>query len=82
MAWAAQGGRGQERVGLAPNGSLGFVSRHYAHRKCSRMGEAINIARMGPLQAVAGRHRGDAADQPDQGAAGDGRGSGRRAVPM
>jgi methionine synthase II (cobalamin-independent) len=53
MAWAAQNGRGQERVGLAPNGSLGLVSRHFAHRKCSRMGEALNLAKMGPLESVA-----------------------------
>lgn len=53
MAWAAEGGRGSERVGIAPNGSLTFLGRHFAHRKCQRMGEAVNIARMGPLQDVA-----------------------------
>jgi methionine synthase II (cobalamin-independent) len=53
MAWAAEGGRGPERVGLAPNGSLCFVSRHYAHRKLGRLGEALNLAKMGPLADVA-----------------------------
>lgn len=53
MAWAAQGGRGQLRVGVAPNGSLASIDRHFAHRKCLRLGEAVRIARMGPLQDVA-----------------------------
>lgn len=53
MAWAAQGGRGPDRVGIAPNGSLAFLGRHFAHRKCQRISEAVNIARMGPLQEVA-----------------------------
>jgi hypothetical protein len=53
MAWAAQGGRGSERVGCAPNGTLGRIGRHFAHRKCGRLGEAVRIASMGPLQDVA-----------------------------
>jgi methionine synthase II (cobalamin-independent) len=53
MAWAAQGGRGPARVGVAPNGSLVFVGRHFAHRKCQRLGEAVRIGSMGPLQEVA-----------------------------
>jgi 5-methyltetrahydropteroyltriglutamate--homocysteine methyltransferase len=53
MAWAAQGERGPERVGVAPNGSLAFVGRHFAHRKCQRLGEAVRIGSMGPLQEVA-----------------------------
>ena len=53
MAWAAQGGRGSIRVGCAPNGGLGLISRHYAHRKCLRLGEAVKVALAGPLQDVA-----------------------------
>jgi 5-methyltetrahydropteroyltriglutamate--homocysteine methyltransferase len=53
MAWAAQGGRGPDRVGCAPNGSLGLIDRHFAHRKCLRLGEAVKIGSMGPLQEVA-----------------------------
>ena len=53
MAWAAQGGRGADRVGIAPNGPLFSIGRHFAHRKCQRMGEAVRIASMGPLQEVA-----------------------------
>ncbi len=53
MAWAASGDRGSARVGLAPNGSLGAIGRHYAHRKCLRLGEAVKIASMGPLREVA-----------------------------
>jgi hypothetical protein len=53
MAWAAQGERGSNRVGVAPNGSLSFIDRHFAHRKAQRLGEAIKIASMGPLQEVA-----------------------------
>ena len=53
MAWAAQGERGANRVGVAPNGSLCFVDRHFAHRKAQRLGEAVKIASMGPLQEVA-----------------------------
>ena len=53
MAWAAQGGRGPDRVGCAPNGSLALIDRHFAHRKCLRLGEAVKIASMGPLQEVA-----------------------------
>ena len=53
MAWAAQGRRGPERVGIAPNGSLASLGRHFAHRKCQRISEAVNVARMGPLQDVA-----------------------------
>lgn len=53
MAWAAGDGRGEERVGIAPNASLALIDRHYARRKCERMGEAVRIARMGPLADVA-----------------------------
>jgi methionine synthase II (cobalamin-independent) len=53
MAWAAEGDRGPARVGVAPNGSLGSIGRHFAHRKCRRMSEAVGIASMGPLQEVA-----------------------------
>jgi methionine synthase II (cobalamin-independent) len=53
MAWAAQGGRGQQRVGIAPNGSLTFLDRHFAHRKAQLCGEAVVIANAGPLQDVA-----------------------------
>jgi methionine synthase II (cobalamin-independent) len=53
MAWAAQGERGASRVGCAPNGALSRIGRHFAHRKCSRLGEAVNIAAMGPLHDVA-----------------------------
>ncbi len=53
MAWAARGDRGANRVGCAPNGALTRIGRHFAHRKCSRLGEAVNIAGMGPLQEVA-----------------------------
>jgi 5-methyltetrahydropteroyltriglutamate--homocysteine methyltransferase len=53
MAWAAQGERGSARVGVAPNGSLVSVGRHFAHRKCQRLGEAVRIGSMGPLQEVA-----------------------------
>jgi methionine synthase II (cobalamin-independent) len=53
MAWAAQGERGSARVGIAPNGSLASVGRHFAHRKCQRLGEAVRIGSMGPLQEVA-----------------------------
>jgi methionine synthase II (cobalamin-independent) len=53
MAWASQGERGPDRVGVAPNGSLVSLDRHFAHRKCLRLGEAVRIAGMGPLQEVA-----------------------------
>ena len=53
MAWAALGDRGSSRVGCAPNGSLTRIGRHFAHRKCGRLSEAVNIAGMGPLQEVA-----------------------------
>lgn len=52
-AWAAAGGRGAERIGMAPNGSLRNVGRHAARRKIERLGEAVGIASMGPLQEVA-----------------------------
>ncbi len=52
-AWAGAGGRGAERIGLAPNGSLRGVGRHAARRKIERMGEAVGIASMGPLDEVA-----------------------------
>jgi 5-methyltetrahydropteroyltriglutamate--homocysteine methyltransferase len=53
MAWAAEGDRGSARVGVAPNGGLWRLPRHFAHRKCQRMGEAVEIAGAGPLQDVA-----------------------------
>ena len=53
MAWAAEGERGSQRVGLAPNASLCLVPRHFAHRKLLRVGEAVSIANMGPLHDVA-----------------------------
>ena len=53
MAFAAGEGRGQDRAGIAPNASLTLIDRHYARRKCERMGEAVRIARMGPLADVA-----------------------------
>ncbi len=53
MAFAARGGRESTRVGCAPNGSLYAIGRHFAHRKCYRLGEAVNVAGMGPLQDVA-----------------------------
>jgi 5-methyltetrahydropteroyltriglutamate--homocysteine methyltransferase len=62
MAWAAQGERGPDRVGIAPNGSLVGLDRHFAHRKCLRLGEAVRIASMGPLQNVAE----DLADAPER----------------
>jgi len=52
-AWAAAGERGAERIGMAPNGSLRSVGRHAARRKIERLGEAVGIASMGPLQEVA-----------------------------
>jgi methionine synthase II (cobalamin-independent) len=53
MAWAAQGGRGSRRVGVAPNGTLGTIGRHFAHRKCLRLGEAVSVGSVGPLEEVA-----------------------------
>ena len=53
MAWAAQGGRIPEQVGIASNGSLRSIGRHAARRKIELMGEAVRIAAMGPLQEVA-----------------------------
>jgi methionine synthase II (cobalamin-independent) len=53
MAWAANGGRTGDRVGIAPNGSLRALGRHEARRKIEEMGEAVRIASMGPLQEVA-----------------------------
>jgi 5-methyltetrahydropteroyltriglutamate--homocysteine methyltransferase len=53
MAWAGQGERTGERVGIAPNGSLRSMDRHAARRKIELMGEAVRIASMGPLQEVA-----------------------------
>jgi 5-methyltetrahydropteroyltriglutamate--homocysteine methyltransferase len=53
MAWAAQGGRGSDRVGVAPNGSLHSIGRHFAHRKCQRLGEAVRVGSIGPLEQVA-----------------------------
>ncbi len=53
MAWAANGERSPERIGIASNGSLRAVGRHAARRKIELMGEAVRIASMGPLQEVA-----------------------------
>ena len=53
MAWAAQGGRTGDRIGVGPNGSLRALGRHEARRKIEEMGEAVKIAAMGPLQEVA-----------------------------
>ncbi len=53
MAWAAQGGRTGDRIGVSPNGSLRALGRHEARRKIEEMGEAVKIAAMGPLQEVA-----------------------------
>ena len=53
MAWAAHAGRSSERVGIAANGSLRKIGRHAARRKIERMGEAVQIASMGPLHEVA-----------------------------
>lgn len=53
MAWAARGGRGQQRVGVSPNGSLALVDRHFAHRKAQRCAEAVTVASAGPLEEVA-----------------------------
>ena len=53
MAWAAAGGRGSDRVGIAPNGSLARIDRLAAKRKIERLGETVRIASMGPLQDVA-----------------------------
>lgn len=52
MTWAAAG-RGTERVGAAPDGSLRRISRHAARRKLERLGEAVRVASMGPLDEVA-----------------------------
>lgn len=53
MAWAANGGRITDRIGISANGSLRGVGRHAARRKIEQMGEALGIAKMGPLQEVA-----------------------------
>ena len=53
MAWAAQGDRTRDRVGVAPNGSLRALGRHETRRKIEQMGEAVRIAAMGPLDEVA-----------------------------
>lgn len=53
MAWAAQGERTGDRIGVAPNGSLRALGRHETRRKIEEMGEAVRIASMGPLQEVA-----------------------------
>jgi 5-methyltetrahydropteroyltriglutamate--homocysteine methyltransferase len=53
MAWAAEGGRTGNRIGVAPNGSLRSMPRHETRRKIEQMGEAVRIAAMGPLQEVA-----------------------------
>ena len=53
MAWAARAGRGQRRVGVAPNGSLARIGRHFAHRKAQGCGEAVTVGSAGPLEEVA-----------------------------
>lgn len=53
MAWAERNVRGSVRVGCATNGSLTRIGRHFAHRKCYRLGEAVRVALAGPLQEVA-----------------------------
>jgi hypothetical protein len=53
MAWAADGGRSGDRIGVAANGSLRAIGRHATRRKIEQMGEAVRIASMGPLQEVA-----------------------------
>lgn len=53
MAWAANGERTGDRIGVAPNGSLRSLGRHETRRKVEEMGEAMRIASMGPLQEVA-----------------------------
>jgi 5-methyltetrahydropteroyltriglutamate--homocysteine methyltransferase len=53
MAWAAEGDRSGERIGIASNGSLRAIGRHAARRKIELMGEAVRIATMGPLREVA-----------------------------
>jgi len=58
---AASGGRGAERVGIAPTGSLASIDRHRARRKVEQMGVALQLARLGPLGEVA------RALQPDPG---------------
>lgn len=53
MAWAANGERTPQRIGVASNGSMRAIGRHAARRKSEIMGEAVQIATMGPLQEVA-----------------------------
>jgi methionine synthase II (cobalamin-independent) len=53
MAWAENNVRGSTRVGCGTNGSLTRIGRHFAHRKCYRLGEAVRVALAGPLQDVA-----------------------------
>jgi methionine synthase II (cobalamin-independent) len=53
MAWAEDNRRGSTRVGCATNGSQTRIGRHFAHRKCYRLGEAVRVALAGPLQDVA-----------------------------
>lgn len=53
MAWAERSVRGSTRVGCSTNGSLTRIGRHFAHRKCYRLGEAVRVALAGPLQDVA-----------------------------
>lgn len=53
MAWASNGERTGDRIGVAPNGSLRSLGRHETRRKVEQMGEAVRIASMGPLQEVA-----------------------------
>ena len=40
-------------IGIAPNGSLAALDRHYARRKIERLGETVRIASMGLLADVA-----------------------------
>ena len=47
-AIAARARRAARRTGRSAQ-----IGRHFAHRKCGRLGEAVQIAAMGPLQDVA-----------------------------
>lgn len=53
MAWAANGVRSPERIGISSSGSLRAIGRHAARRKIELMGEAVRVGTMGPLQEVA-----------------------------
>jgi methionine synthase II (cobalamin-independent) len=58
LVWAAtlaaeMDGRGHERVGIAPSGSLAGMDRYRARTKIGQLGMAVRLARMGPLGEVA-----------------------------